>query len=53
MAINTVIEEVIRDLSFNAKVLPELPEDMEFYVEENNRKRKKTTFTGVLKQQTC
>ena len=35
---NRIIEEVIRDVSFDAKVLPELPQDTKFCVEQNEKK---------------
>ena len=37
-AMNRIIEEAIRDVSFNAKVLPELPQDTKFCVEQNEKK---------------
>ena len=37
-AMNRIIEEAIRDVSFDAKVLPELPQDTKFCVEQNEKK---------------
>ena len=37
-AMNRIIEETIRDVSFDAKVLPELPQDTKFCVEQNEKK---------------
>ena len=37
-AMNRIIEDAIRDVSFDAKVLPELPQDTKFCVEQNEKK---------------
>ena len=37
-AMNRIIQEAIRDVSFDAKVLPELPQDTKFCVEQNEKK---------------
>ena len=34
---NIIIEEAIRDIYFDAKALPELPQDTKFCVEENEK----------------
>ena len=38
LAMNRIIEEAIRDVSFDAKVLPEPPQDTKFCVEHNEKK---------------
>ena len=37
-AMNRIIEEAIRGVSFDAKVLPELPQDTKCCVEQNEKK---------------
>ena len=37
-AMNRIIEEAMRDVSFDAKFLPELPQDTKFCVEQNEKK---------------